>query len=144
MIYGGAVMPASVEKLPDLPIAVVRYGGHVTVEDTRAVFAQIAGLVDTYGTPFYRITCVNTEETAVTFDEVMMMTTLSSRGLRGSATDPDVYTVLAGAHPLVDLFVEAMRQEPFGAVEIPVFTDLATALDFVMALIQKGNQTAQA
>ncbi|MEO0566081.1 MAG: hypothetical protein AAF125_28495, partial [Chloroflexota bacterium] len=98
-------MPASVEKLPDLPIAVVNYHGHVTVEDTRAVFAQIAGLVDTYGTPFYRITCVNSEDAATTFDEVMMMTTLSSRGIRGSATDPDVYTVLVGAHPLVDLFV---------------------------------------
>lgn len=137
-------MPATVEKLPELPVAVVHYHGHVTVEDTRAVFAQIAGLVDTYGAPFYRITCVQSEDTATTFDEVMMMTTLSSRGIRGSATDPDVVTVLVGQHPLVDLFVEAMRQEPFGAVEIPIFTEKAAALTFVREMIQRGGQTAQA
>ncbi len=137
-------MPATVEKLPEQPIAVVHYHGHVTVEDTRAVFAQIAGLIDTYGAPFYRVTCVQSEDAAVTFDEVMMMTTLSSRGIRGSATDPDVTTVLVGEHPLVDMFVEAMRQEPFGAVEIPVFTQEETALAFIRDLLQQGGQTAQA
>lgn len=137
-------MPATVEKLPDLPVALVHYYGHVTVADTRAVFAQVAGLVDTYGAPFYRVTCVNSEDAAVTFDEVMMMTTLSSRGIRGSATDPDVITVLVGEHPLVDLFVEAMREEPFGAVEIPVFTTQAAALAFVRGMIEQGGQTAQA
>ena len=36
---------SAVEKVIGKPIAIVTYHGHITVEDTRAVFAQIAGLL---------------------------------------------------------------------------------------------------
>jgi hypothetical protein len=135
-------VPGQVEKVLDQPIIVVHYHGHVTAEDTRAVFAQVAGLLDTYGAPLYRITCVVSEDADTTFDEVMMMTTLSSHGLPGSATDPNVFTVLVGDHPLVDLFADAMRQEPFGAVEIPIFNTEAEALAFVQGLIDENGLEA--
>jgi hypothetical protein len=138
-------MPATVEKLVDKPIAMVRYYGHVTIEDTRAVFAQIAGLVDTYGAPLYRITQVDASKADVSFDEVMMMTTFSSRGLRGSATDPDVVTVLAGDHPLIDLFAQAMREEAFGGVTIPIYDTEAEALEHVYAaIVARGDDAASA
>jgi hypothetical protein len=132
-------MPGTVEKLPDKPIAIVEYHGNITVADTRAVFAQIAGLVENFGSPFYRIACVMTDKAETTFDDVMMMTTLSSQGLAGSATDPNVITVLVGDHPFIDLFAEAMRQEPFGAVEIPIFTTKAEALAYVQQLIEHAD-----
>jgi hypothetical protein len=132
-------MPGNVEKILGKPIVIVHYHGHITVEDTRAVFAQIAGLLDTYGAPLYRITCVFTEDTSTTFDEIMMMTTLSSKGLRGSATDPDVVTVLVGEHLLIDMFAEAMSQEAFGSVEIPIFDTEEEALVYVNELIHLGD-----
>lgn len=135
-------MPATVEKILGKPIALVRYYGHVTVEDSRAVFAQIAGLVDTYGAPMYRITSVRSDESDVSFDEVMMMTTFSSRGVRGSVTDPDVVTVLAGDHPLIDLFAQAMREEAFGAVKIPLFDNEDDALLYVYERIESPDEDA--
>lgn len=134
-------MPATVEKLLGKPIAIVNYYGHVTVEDTRAVFAQVAGLVDTYGAPLYRLTCVNSDESVVSFDEVMMMTTLSSRGVRGSSTDPDVKTLLVGDHPLIDLFAQAMREEAFGGVDIPIFDSVDDALLEIYERMEQDEDT---
>ncbi|MEO0565982.1 MAG: hypothetical protein AAF125_27995 [Chloroflexota bacterium] len=135
-------MPGTVEKLLDKPIVIVNYHGDITVEDTRAVFAQIAGLVETYGAPLYRITCIFLSEANTTFDEVMMMTTLSSKGISGSATDPEVFTVLVGDHPMIDLFAAAMGQEPFGAVDLPIFDTQTEALDFIDKLIEQGGPNA--
>ena len=132
-------MPATVEKLPGKPIVIVTYHGHITVDDARAVFAQIAGLLDIYGAPIYRITQVDCDSAHASFDEVLMLTTLSSRGLRGSATDEDVITVLVGEHLLIDLYVDAMRQEAFGGVQIPLFGTLAAAMDYVQVWIRANG-----
>lgn len=132
-------MPANVEKLANQPIIIASYHGHITVDDAKAVFAQVAGLIDIYGAPLYRIACVDCDSAHTSFDEVMMLTTLSSKGLRGSATDPDVKTVLVGEHLLIDLYVDAMRQEAFGAVEIPIFETLEDALAHVQSIIQNDQ-----
>ena len=132
-------MPANVEKVPGLPVVIVTYHGHITVDDARAAFAQIAGLLDTYGAPLYRITHVDCDHAHASFDEVMMLTTISSKGVRGSVTDPDVYTVLVGEHVLIDLYVDAMRQEAFGAVELPVFATMEEAMVYVQAKLQAGG-----
>lgn len=130
-------MPATVEKILGQPIAIVRYYGHITTADTRAVFAQIAGLLDTYGAPLYRITCILSEDAETSFDEVMLMATISSRGIRGSATDPDVFTFLVGDHPLLDIFADAMGQAAFGGVEMPIFETVDEALLHIEELIHK-------
>lgn len=132
-------MPATVEKILGTPIVIVTYYGHVSVEDTRAVFAQITGLVDTYGAPIYRITCVAADDADMSFDEVMLMASFSSKGLRGSATDPDVITVLVGEHVLIDLFAEAMQQDAFGGVDIPILDTIDEALLYVHELIHENS-----
>lgn len=137
---GGVIMPASVEKVLGKPIAIVNYHGEITTEDARAVFAQIAGLVDTYGAPLYRLTCIHSENASMSFDEVMMMTTLSSKGLRGSPTDPNVTTVLVGEHPFIDLYADAMRQDAFGGVEIPIFENQAEAMVYITELIHRQGR----
>lgn len=129
-------MPATVEKILGKPIAIVTYYGHVTAEDTRGVFAQVSGLLDTYGAPIYRVTQVNTDLVDMTFDEVMLMTVLASKGTHGSTTDPNVKTVLVGDHPFIDLYADAMRQEVFGGVDIPIYDTLDEALRMVKEMIQ--------
>ncbi|MEM6280741.1 MAG: hypothetical protein AAF787_00995 [Chloroflexota bacterium] len=133
-------MPARVEKLMGEPIAIVTYYGHITPADATGVFAQIATLLDDYGAPLYRIICVDCgQEAYASFDEVMMLTILSSRGRRGSTTDPEVMTVLVGEHVLIDLYVDAMRQDAFGGVDIPLFGVLEDALVFVREQIHLGG-----
>ncbi|MEO1443621.1 MAG: hypothetical protein AAFV33_24680, partial [Chloroflexota bacterium] len=79
------------------------------------------------------------QEAHASFDEVMMLTTLSSRRKRGSVTDPNVLTVLVGEHILIDLYVDAMRQEAFGGVDIPLFGAMDDALVYVRAQIHMGG-----
>lgn len=124
-------MPATVEKLPGQPIAIVTYYGHITVDDARAVFAQVAGLLDRYGAPLYRVTQVDCDSAHASFDEVMMLTTLSGKGIRGSVTDADVLTVVVGEHLLIELYLDAMRQDAFGGVDIPQFTEIADAMNYI-------------
>ena len=124
-------MPGSVEKIPDKPIAIVTYHGHISVEDTRAVFAQVAGLVDVYGSPFYRLTRVSSSDSDTSFDELMRMTVVSSKGIPGSATDPNVTTIFVGQSMYFDLFVDAMQQDSFGGVEIPMFDTMDEAMAYV-------------
>lgn len=137
-------MPASVEKMPGMPIVIVTYYGHITIDDAKAVFAQMAGLLTTYGAPLYRIAYVDCNTAHTSFDEVMMLTTLSSKGKPGSPTDPNVKTVLVGKHLLIDLYVDAMRQEAFGAVDIPIFDTLDDALTHVRVLIHQDNAAGSA
>jgi len=132
-------MPATVEKVLGKPIVLVEYHGHITTDDARAVFAQIAGLLDNYGAPLYRITRVDCDNAHTSFDEVLMLTTLSSKGRRGSATDPDIKTVLVGEHLLIDLYIDAMRQDAFGGVEIPLFDTLDDALEHVREELHLGG-----
>ncbi|MEL6150593.1 MAG: hypothetical protein AAGK74_03560 [Chloroflexota bacterium] len=133
-------MPARVEKLMGESIALVTYYGHITLADAEAVIAQTATLLDDYGAPLYRVICVDCEQEAhASFDEVMMLTTLSSRRKRGSVTDPNVLTVLVGEHILIDLYVDAMRQEAFGGVDIPLFGAMDDALVYVRAQIHMGG-----
>ncbi|MFZ4815644.1 MAG: hypothetical protein ACOYL5_13985 [Phototrophicaceae bacterium] len=124
-------MPATVEKVPDQPIAIIRYYGQITAEDAKAVFAQVAALLDLYGQPLYRITTVDEDDNAISIDEIKRLTVLSSQHLPGSVTDPKIFTVLVGQHLLIDLYVDAMQQKAFGGVEIPLFDSLEDALQYV-------------
>jgi len=138
-------MPAKIEKLMDLPVAIVTYHGHISIDDAKSVIAQTADFVDTYGAPLYRVICVEcADEAHASFDEVMMLTTLSSKGIRGSVTDPDVLTVLVGEHILIDLYVDAMRQEAFGAVDIPLFDSMENAMIYVQNIMHRSGGVAGA
>lgn len=132
-------MPATVEKVLGKPIVIITYHGHITVKDAKDVLADIGTLLDDYGAPLYKIINVNCDNAHASFDEVMMLTTLSSKGIRGSATDPNVFTTLVGQHVLIDLYVDAMQQDAFGAVDIPIFDSIEAAEHYVNERIIEGG-----
>ncbi len=122
-------MPTVIEKVMGKPIVIVTFEGHITIEDAKASTVQVAALLDTYGAPLYKV--MQCDRAHASFDEVMMLTTLSSKGGAGSVTDVRVKPVFVGEHLLLDLYVDAMRQEAFGAIDIPVFDTLTEALLYV-------------
>lgn len=124
-------MAVTVEKVMGKPVVIVTYSGKVTVDDARQSYQDVATLMDDYGDRLYKIVNVDCDKAHASFDEVMMLTTLSSKGIRGSATDRNLHMVLVGQHLLIDLYVDAMRQEAFGAVEIPIFSTLQEAEIYV-------------
>jgi hypothetical protein len=124
-------MPAVIEKVMGKPVVIVTYHGHITVEDAKSAAVKTADLLDTYGGPLYKVMQVDCDHAYISFDEVMMLTTLSSKGRPGSVTDERIRPVFVGEHLLLDLYVDAMKQEAFGAIEIPVFDTLDDAMIYV-------------
>lgn len=128
-------MPAIIQKVKGKPIVIVTYKGRITFEDAQSAFQKVAQLLDTHAKPLYRVVCFDTD-IVITFDEVMMMATFSSRFIRGTATDVDVISVLCGQHPLLDIYADAMRQEAFGGIEMPIFDTLEEAILHVQDWIE--------
>lgn len=124
-------MPVTIERLPEQPIIVVVYTGHVSVGDLLSVFTRSANMVKPDEDLIYRITCV--EDTDVDFAEILHFAQTSAFETPGSSTDPRFRVVMVGHDKWTRLFVQFMGKKQFGGITLPCFPTREQAFEYVQA-----------
>ncbi|MFW5748989.1 MAG: hypothetical protein ACOCYT_05185 [Chloroflexota bacterium] len=130
-------MPVTIERLPDEPIILATVTGAMSVEDARVIFLRSAEIMEQIDGLAFRITDVRAIETE--FAEVISMLKSASKGMPGSTSDPRLRVVMVGTHSLTKMFADAMKQQQFGGIAIPVFERLEDALTYVRYEIEKST-----
>lgn len=135
-------MPVTVQQLPDEPILMTTLFGQATYEDYLTMYAEIQKFREGNTGIMYRITDT-TQVNEVAFAQVIETLKIASKGTVGSATDPNMRVVYVANRPTVLFGLNAMRQQQFGGIEIPVFKTLEDALAFVRHEISKLSDEKQ-
>lgn len=122
-------MPVKVEQLPGEPIIVLTYEGHMDVETVIQAFAESVKLAEHIDGVVYRISDVRLGEGD--FADVMKIITEIRKGIPGSTADPKIRGVFVGGHQMVRLYADILKQEQFGATNIPFFKSMEEALEYI-------------
>jgi hypothetical protein len=97
------------------------------LQDMPAAEQQFQESASTIQGILYRI--IDVTRWRIAFSDLMLVLDIDTRG--GSGVDPRVRTVIVGSGEMVTLGIEAMKQQQYGAVNIPGFATMAEALVFV-------------
>jgi hypothetical protein len=127
-------MPVRVEKLPDEPVLVITYEGHLDVETVKSAFTQSAALAAKIDGAVYRISDVRKGEGD--FIDLMQIMAQVRAGIPGSSADPKIKGIFVGTHYMARLYADLMRQEQFGGIQIPFFKTVEEALDYIHVEMQ--------
>ncbi len=122
-------MPVKVEKLPDLPIIVLTYEGHMDVETVKSAFSQSAVIAASLDGIVYRISDVRNSEGSFT-DVVNVIKAIRVNAL-GSSADPKIKGVFVGNNQFARMYADFLKQEQFGITTIPFFKTLEEALHYI-------------
>ena len=122
-------MPVQVEKLPDLPIIVLTYEGHMDVETVKSAFSQSAVIAASVEGVVYRISDVRNSEG--TFTDVVKVIKAIGENVLGSSADPKIKGVFVGGHQLARMYADFLKQEQFGSTAIPFFQTLEEAFEYI-------------
>jgi hypothetical protein len=122
-------MSVKVERLPSEPIIVLTYQGHMDVETVTSAFIESAKLAEQIDGVVYRISDVRLGEGD--FGDVMKIIVEIRKGIPGSTADPKIRGVFVGGHQMVRLYADILKQEQFGATNIPFFKSMEEALEYI-------------
>jgi len=123
------MMPVKVEKLPDLPVIILTYEGHMDVETVKSAFAQSAVIAASLDGIVYRISDVRKSEGNFT-DVVNVIKAIRVNAL-GSSADPKIKGVFVGNNQFARMYADFLKQEQFGITNIPFFQTLEEALGYI-------------
>lgn len=129
-------MPITVERLPNQPIFLVYYTGMVTAEDITGMFEASARLIAPQETIIYRINIL--QDGSSTLADILNSIRQTAQDMPGAVTDPRFFGLFVGFNPLVDVYKD-LAQRNLGARNIPVFSTLAEAIQYVEARIAAGQ-----
>jgi predicted proteasome-type protease len=128
-------VPITIEKLPGEPIIVVTCSGHLDRQAMTDMFAQTMTLMQD-AKAIYRI--VDYHAVTTPFGDVLRaVQEATANHPHGSTTDPHIKPVMVGGEGWLSQAREAFAKQPFGAVQIPMFNDMAEA---VMAVRQQISE----
>lgn len=122
-------MSVHVEKLPDLPVIVLTYEGHMDVETVKSAFSQSAVIASSLDGVVYRISDVRNSEGNFT-DVVNIIKAIRINAL-GSSADPKIKGVFVGNNQYARMYADILKQEEFGITNIPFFKTLEEALEYI-------------
>ncbi len=122
-------MPVKVEKLPDLPVIILTYEGHMDVETVKSAFSQSAIIAASIDGIVYRISDVRNSEGGFT-DVVNVVKAIRVNAL-GSSADPKIKGVFVGNNQFARMYADFLKQEQFGITNIPFFQTLEEALEYI-------------
>ncbi len=123
-------MPATLEKLSDRPIYLIRYSDPFAPDQVMSVFSEIGRTADQVQ-PVYVINDLS--QLAMNFSEMMLGMREAALGGPGTAADPRTRHVLVGSHELLQLTSEALKQEQYGQRNVPLFMTIDEALAYIKA-----------
>lgn len=121
-------MPITYEKLPDEPIAILTYTNPFEHEAMGPHFAQAAQDAEETA-PLYVINDLS--QLTVDFGAMMIGMRQASLGGPGTAADPRTRHVLVSTEDIMQAAAEAMKQDQYGGLEVPIFASLDDAFDYV-------------
>lgn len=134
-------MALTVERIANEPILIATITGHVSVDVIKEMFAESAKLADEMAVPtIWRVTDVTDIEATFT-DLVLILGEAAKTAPPGSPADPRFHGSLVGSHQLVQMYSKAIKQKQYGQLNIPVFSDMDTALASIRAQIaERANK----
>jgi hypothetical protein len=131
-------MPVTIETKVNERIIIATLEGHVTVNDLDVIYQRSAALIQQMGGMIHRVTDARLATSS--FADILRLVREASKGLPGSATDPNVKTVFVGNHEMLRLVADMLRQPQFGHIQIPMFPTLEDALVAVRHEISKQDK----
>lgn len=130
-------MTVEVSTLPDKPVVLATLRGQITLDDARYIFQQTHKLRQSMPDHIYRLTDVR--EATSSFSEIIQIIRSGADDLPSATNDPTITVVFVGKSQWSKLFIDAMRQQQFGQVTIPLFNTLDEALEFIDDDIQSRS-----
>ncbi len=122
-------MPVKVSALPDKPVVLATLLGQITLDDATYIFQQTHELRQTMPEHIYRVT--DAREATSSVADMIQIIRSGADDIPSATNDPTITIVFVGKSQWSKLFIDAMRQQQFGQVHIPLFNTLDEALEFI-------------
>jgi hypothetical protein len=129
-------MAVNVDRLPNEPIIIATLSGDLTSEIVQEMFAQSATLLDEIGGYAYRITDIQSAD--ISFPDLVLVLSQSTKGQPGSPSDPRICGVLVGTHEWARFYADSLHQAQYGQLNIPIFDDFDTAMAYLREQMASG------
>jgi hypothetical protein len=122
-------MPATVERLSDLPVIHVKYYDSISIEDVQNVFTNSQTQIRPDDGFMYRI--IEFANVESNFGEILQIARFTATNAPNITSNAQYEVILVGHDRWTKLYIEMMHQKQFGARAIPCFVTLDQALDYV-------------
>jgi hypothetical protein len=119
-------MPITLERLPNEPILVATYTGHITLEDIRGLYRATAELIGDEPGTFHRIS--DTRGATSDFMEMLKTVQTVTQEMAGSSLDQRIQVTFVGTTSWIRFLREAFAKR---GVLTSAFEDLESALESV-------------
>lgn len=119
-------MPVKIEPVPDEPVVVVTFDGHLDVETVRKVFVETAAIFAKFEGDVYRIADIRTAK--IGFVDLINIVKAVRGGLPASSIDPRVHGIFVGQNQFARMYADFVKQ--MGGTPIPIFATMEDALEY--------------
>ena len=126
-------MPVKIEPIPDEPIIIVTFEGHIDLDTVRNMFIETASIFAKFDGDVYRIADIRTADTD--FVDIVKMIKAIREGLPASSIDPRMHGIFVGRNQFARMYADFMKQ--MGSKPIPIFVTMEDALEYVELERQK-------
>ena len=125
-------MPVKIDPVPDEPIVVVTFEGHIDLETVRNMFVETAIVFAKFEGNVYRIADIRTADTD--FVDIVKMIKAIREGLPASSIDPRVHGIFVGQNQFARMYADMTKQ--MGGIPIPMFATMEDALEYAHLQLQ--------
>lgn len=130
-------MPATVERLSDLPVIHVKYYNSISVEDVQNVFKNSQTQIRPEDGFMYRI--IQFDNVDSNFGEILQIARFTATNAPNVTSNAQYEVILVGHDKWTKLYIQMMNQKQFGSRAIPCFLTLEQALDYVRSRQTEAN-----
>ena len=128
-------MPVKIEPVPDEPIVIVTFEGHIDLDTVRKVFIETGVLFAKFEGDVYRIADIRAAETD--FVDIVKMIKAIREGLPASSIDPRIQGIFVGQNQFARMYADFMKQ--MGGAPIPIFVTMEDALEYAHLQMQRAK-----
>lgn len=128
-------MPAKIAPIPNEPIVIVTFEGHLNVDTVRQVFVDTTVIFAQFEGDVYRIADIRTAK--IGFVDLMKIVKAVRGGLPSSSIDPRVHGIFVGQNQFARMYADLIKQ--LGGTPIPIFATMEDALEYAHLQLQKAN-----
>ena len=125
-------MPVKIEPIPDEPIIIVTFEGHIDLDTVRNMFIETASIFAKFDGDVYRIADIRTADTD--FVDIVKMIKAIREGLPASSIDPRMHGIFVGRNQFARMYADFMKQ--MGSKPIPIFVTMEDALEYAHLQLQ--------
>lgn len=130
-------MTVEITEMRNEPILIARYAPPFNPdEDLHQANAAIRDKLITTEPPLYRIEDVSAIE--MSFAELVQAMATATEQAEGSILDSRVHSMLVGTSDMLRIAKDAMTQEQYGSLDVPLFPTVDDALAYVHQLMDEG------